>query len=88
MQSDPVVSLTEGYNPKRLDIKHRYFEIGSIADLKRKSSDWQGAGERRDRQVDVVAAVQVRTVRSIDFTPSTTPVGTEPEIWIVEVAEQ
>ncbi len=57
MQSDPVVPLTEGYDPERLDIKHRYFEIGSIADLKRKSSDWQGAGERRDRQVDVVAAV-------------------------------
>ena len=59
MQTNPVVSLPDGHDPERLHIKHRHSEIGSIADIKREAPDRQGVGERRDRQVDVVATIEV-----------------------------
>ena len=88
MCREPVIALVDRNDSERVDVNHCSRDVSGVSNVKLQSTDRQRRGERRDRQVDVVAAVEVGPMGAIQFTPAAAAVSAEPQVGFVEIAEQ
>ena len=79
--------LADRNDAERFDIDHRGRDIGGVSDIELQPTNRQRVREWRDRQIDVIAAVEVRPVGPVQLAPAATAIGTEPQVRLVEIAE-
>ena len=75
-------------DPQGLDVDVQHRDLGRVPDLQREPSDRDRVGERRVADRQVGRAVEVGTVGTVHLAPSTVAVGAEPEVGLLQVAEQ
>lgn len=85
---EAVVAVAHRDDAERLDVDARDEFIGSVADAEAQSPHGQCVRERGGCEVDADTSVEVGAVGAVHLAPSPGPVGSEPEVWLVEVAEQ
>ena len=87
IRCESVIALVDRNDAERFDIDHRGRDVGGVSDIELQPTNWQRVREWRDRQADVVAAVEVRAVGPVQLAPSATAIGTEPQVRLVKISE-
>lgn len=88
MRVEPRVTVRLGPDLEGLHIHPRNHQFGAVTDVQREAVHGDRPGEGCAHEVEVVAAVEVDAVGSVHLPPATAAVGRQPQIGLVEVAEE
>ena len=86
--AEPHVLARHGARRQRLGVDREHDQLGLVADRQRQPPDRDRVHERRAGDGDVERAVELGSVGAVELAPPPVPVGAEPEVGLLEVAEQ
>ena len=82
------VPVCHGSDLEGLDVDGHNGKLGTVADVQRQPVYGQRLRQRGAGHVDVVTAVEFDAVGTVHLSPSCRSIGSQPQVGLVEIAEQ